>query len=409
MRLQGGRPFEKLIRLPYREAGAQKGYMYVYRRTIRENLDFVTEVDQSELLGCGWVCQEWFLSRRIIYIAPTGTYIECQTRAPLGMSNYTVSMIPDWVFNRHVPTRLGFKTNLAVHAQSINLSYKLAAMYSQMLLTKSKDHLNAIAGLASEFSILLSYTSQSQAKLSQSMTSHQAQYLSGLWLPDIHYGLLWQSMLASPRICRCGAPSWSWLSFAGKVSWFSRSQSTTKMCEVLSVMREEHADPDLYLITQAAGLLLKGKLQPVLVQGYMPDVVYEDVTYISGHRPSTLVEPDAIHQYRSHRVLISPSVSPEVAAGWGNFDRPDLLKSTERKDTEGYMTLALCVALREQKKDGSGDGPKGIMRHDVADVLFLEPVEEAEGRFHRVGVGSIFDPDILQCFGNSEEIEWSLF
>lgn len=411
LQVQGGRPFDTLVRLPYREAGTQKGYFYVYRRAIREDIDFMTEVDQSELLRRGWVCQEWFLSRRIIHVAPTNTYLECRSQEPLSMSNYKVKMIPDWVFNRHVALRLGFKTDFAVGAQPIEVWYKLASLYSQMLLTDSKDHLNAIAGLASEFALLLSSTSRKQTGSSPQPDhhgpSHQEQYSSGLWLPDIHHGLLWQGMLEGPRECHCEAPSWSWLSFAGPISWFPRHESEEKICEILSVTREEHDNPDFYLITQPAALQLKGKLQPVLVQGYMPDDVYEDVTFISGHRPSTMVEAEAVHQHISHRLLISPLSSPEMAAGWGIFDRPDLLRIIEDGDSEGCMTLALCVALHHSKH-GSGGGPKGLMRHNVADVLFLEPVEEGEGRFRRAGVGSIFDPDVLECFGNSESVELML-
>lgn len=411
-RLQGGRPFDKLVRLPYRELGTQKGYFYVYRRAVREDIEFLTEVDQSELLGRGWVCQEWFLSRRIIHVAPVGTYLECRSQAPLSMSNYNISMIPDWVFNRHVPLRLGFKTNFAVGAQPFELWYKLAMVYSQMLLTESRDHLNAIAGLASEFALLLSSTSPSQTGPSPQKDSlggsHQAQYLSGVWLPDIHHGLLWQGMLEGPRECHCEAPSWSWLSFAGPVSWFPRHESAVKACEVLSIIREEHANPDLYLITQTAALQLKGKLQPVLVQGYMPDDVYGDVTFISGHRPSVLVEAEAIDQYIPHKVLISPLSFPEVAAGWGIFDRPDLLRSIKDGESEGYLALALCVALRYNSKYGSERVPKGVMRHTVADVLFLEPIEEGEGRFRRVGVGSIFEPDLVKCFEDIEGIELTL-
>ena len=62
-----------------------------------------------------------------------------------------------------------------------------------------------------------------------------------------------------------------------------------------------------------------------------------------------------------------------------------------------------------ENENGPGDMRKAIMGYNVADVLFLEPIEEAEGRFRRVGVGNIFDPDILQCFENSEDIEFSLF
>ena len=408
LRTQGGRPFDKLVRLPYREAGTQKGYFYVYRRAIRQDIAFITEVDQSELLRRGWVCQEWFLSRRIIHIAPLDTYLECQSQEPLSMSSYKVKLIPDWVFNRHISFRLGFKTYFAVGTQPIQMWYKLASLYSQMLLTESRDHLNAIAGLASEFALSLSSTSPKQTGSSPQSNhlgcSHQAQYSSGLWLPDIHHGLLWHGMLEGPRECDCEAPSWSWLSFAGPVSWFPRHESEEKTCEILSVTREEHDNPDLYFITQPTGLQVQGKLQPVLVQGYMPDDVYEDVTFISGHRPSVMVEADAVHQHIPHRALISPLSSPEIAAGWGIFDRPDLLRSIEDDDSEGYMTLAICVALHFSKH-GSGGGPKGIMRHNVADVLFLEPVEEGEGCFRRVGVGSIFDPDILDCFRNTDDIE----
>ena len=133
----------------------------------------------------------------------------------------------------------------------------------------------------------------------------------------------------------------------------------------------------------------------------MPMNVYEDVTYISGHEPSALVKSEATHQHPSHRVLVSPVVCPEVAAGWGDFDRPDLLRSNGVKESEGYLTLALCVAMRVKTKHGPGDKRKAVMGYNVADILFLQPIEEAAGRFRRVGVGNIFDPDILQCFENS--------
>ena len=433
LRQQGGRPFEKLVRLPYREAGTRKGYFYVYRRAVREAIEFMTEVDQCELLRRGWVCQEFFLSRRIIHIAPTGTYLECRSQEPLSMSNQTIDMILDWTSDHGNPLRRGdlrhvFKADFCAKPR-FSLWYELAALYSQMILTEITDHLKAIAGIASEFALLGSSTAPSQTKSRQTESSltesnqtkssqtessqtessetepspqsdnYQAKYVSGLWLHDIHYGLLWQGLIQGPKVCHCGAPSWSWLSFAGPVSWFPSRTLRENACEILSVTREEQANPDLYLITQPSALILMGKMQPVLVHGYVSEDVYSEVSNMTAGGPLSAADPGDGDYRVKHAVLISPTSLPDIAAGWGIFDRPDLLKSLGDDESKSYMTLAFCVALRGIVKLGFKD------KLNVADVLFVEPVEEGEGRFRRVGVGSIADPDILEHFTNSENME----
>ncbi|KAK3716371.1 hypothetical protein LTR37_006521 [Vermiconidia calcicola] len=158
-RVEGGRPFDKIVRLPYHEDETQKGHFYVYRRPIKEDLMFISNVDQSELLTRGWVFQEWFLSRRIVHVTPNETYLECQSQRPLTMSNYAVKKIPDWAYNQRIPFRLGFKKDFEFQVGSkFDLWYKLAAVYSQMALTHSEDHFKAIAGIASEFAMILAST-----------------------------------------------------------------------------------------------------------------------------------------------------------------------------------------------------------------------------------------------------------
>lgn len=107
---------------------------------------------------------------------------------------------------------------------------------------------------------------------------------------------------------------------------------------------------------------------------------------------------DGVNQVK-HAVLISPTSLPDIAVGWGILDRPDILKSSGDDESRNYMTLAFYVAFRDRVGHGFKHKPK------VADVLFIEPVEEGEGRFRRVGVGSTADPDILEHFTNTENIE----
>ena len=280
-------------------------------------------------------------------------------------------------------------------------------MYSQMLLTQNTDYLKAIAAIASEFALLITPAAPSQAEPSQIVTSHteaiqiepslwpdgcQAQYVSGFWLHDMHYGLLWQSLSQSPQVCDCGAPSWSWIYFVGLICWFPTSSWQHKVCKVLSVIREEQHNPDLYFIIQPSGLILLGKLLPVLAHGYMSEDVYSEVTNMTHYRPKKLPVDGIEYHHVRQSVLISPISDPDIAAGWAIFDRPDLLTATQFEEPQSYMTLALCIT-------SSGK---------VANVLFVELVEEGEARFRRVGVGSIADPTIAGYFTNAEDIQTTL-
>lgn len=163
------RPFNRLARLPYREAGKQKGYFYIFKQKKRTKTQYLTEVDQSELLSRGWVFQEWFLSARIIHLTPSNTFLECRTQAPCTIGNQDVEA-PDKTPN--MPNicnprewqahRFGPKSQLASHSElNVNVWYELAQSYSRLSLTNAGDHLNAIAGIATEFSKAMSRSSSS--------------------------------------------------------------------------------------------------------------------------------------------------------------------------------------------------------------------------------------------------------
>ncbi|KAM0513143.1 hypothetical protein ACHAPE_008182 [Trichoderma viride] len=269
------RPFTRLVRLPYREDGKQRGHYYVLKQLRRTIVQYLTQVSQSVLLSRGWVLQEWFLSPRILHLTPSNTVLECRAQAPFTVENQDVNA-PDTTPN--MPTivnsqRLqdywfGLKSQLSSSSKlELRVWYELMArFYSRLSLTKASDHLNAIAGIAAEFTNVVNGLSFSSCApgLLQSITTSRSSYASGLWLPDIHYGLLWRGASEVLKVCDCGAPSWSWLALQGQVAWPERHAKTVDCCEIVSVIRDVERNPSSYLITMADMLHLKGKIQPVL-------------------------------------------------------------------------------------------------------------------------------------------------
>jgi hypothetical protein len=93
-------------------------------------------------------------------------------------------------------------------------------------LSFNTDKLPAISGIASVFMNLL-----------------KDRYVDGLWENDIYQGLLWHATGAITEASSYRAPSWSWASVDGSVSFFSllglRWDAMAKIHEIKSTMRNE--------------------------------------------------------------------------------------------------------------------------------------------------------------------------
>ncbi|KAL6906575.1 heterokaryon incompatibility protein domain-containing protein, partial [Trichoderma evansii] len=403
------RPFNRLVRLPHREAGKQRGCFYVFKQKQRTKAQYLTEVDQSELLSRGWVFQEWFLSARIVHLTPSNTFLECRTQIPRTIGNQSIeapdktSNMPD-VVNRQKPQayKFVFKSRFLVSSElDLDVWYELLALsYSRLSLTKATDHLNAIAGIAAEFTKVMSGLSFPESAMKLLESTWHSSYASGLWLPDIHHGLLWRGASEMLKLCGCGAPSWSWLTLEGQVAWPQRHPVTINCCEIVSIIRDVEPNPASYLITMAEMLRIKGKIQSVLSRGQMTAAVDEDLAALTGDR----LYAKQVHWARETssyklaalgsqgyqvRQLICPIAEPTVAAGWGTFERPDLLQI--QADGESYLVNALQVSIRKKvnttKLHGSLVDKYG---RSVTDVLFVEPVVGTPGRSRRIGVGAIY-------------------
>ncbi|KAI8650863.1 HET domain-containing protein [Fusarium keratoplasticum] len=213
-----------LVRLPFRQDGVRKGSVYLYRRDLNAYLLFHNDVDKSELHSRGWVFQERLLSKRIIYFTHRESFLECSSQVPQSFCNDVVKpplpkleqAIQLGTF-RDIPMvpRHGFKVNFTLeHDSPLDIWYTIATSFSATSLTNQHDHLAAISGAAFEYGQAIeNQLGNRKGNKKGKETRTTPNYLSGLWLRDIHHGLMWLREGAPNLACLCGAPSWSWLSY----------------------------------------------------------------------------------------------------------------------------------------------------------------------------------------------------
>lgn len=435
--------FTSLARLPYGDKnGVQNGHLYIYKRRINVDEQYSSEVWNSELLRRGWVFQEWLLSRRVVYFTPSQIFFECQTKRPQSECRETVLL-------RHLLSTLnkGFelKTGFVFKMSSIEeIWYKIVGVYSRLLFTvPHKDRIIALSGIAKEVREVFSandHLSQERKPL---------EYIAGLWLRDIHYGLLWQQKSAPPAeyVRVCGLPSWSWSSLLLEVEWLERrletqnaltvvglisANGTTRLTETATAPSPStrpllHAasedlppSPEQYDVdTIFAALRIRARLLPVCVRGSF--LTKEDVrlaawatgvqvhdgdvkTWIATNHtdaidPAALEAALGLDSVSKPWKVICSLRSPDLVGGWGSFERHGF--GDFAQTSSGVVVQALHVSTERALPGGFAFGYFLSTRHEVYNVLFVESAPDGE-RYRRIGVGRIFDKRIIQEFARAE-------
>jgi hypothetical protein len=176
------------------------GTIYLQERLCGGNTSaFNREVQSQVWYDRGWTFQELLVSRRLLYFGDTMLHYSCQTA--VGAENTKAKALTEdfyvpWVWRHHDNAKLAW--------------FQAVQEYSGRLLSNPTDKLPAISALAYDI--------------------HQAcgsQYLAGLWKDSLVLDLLWVCLGSSQyyssttpkksEIYR--APSWSWASGDGTVSW----------------------------------------------------------------------------------------------------------------------------------------------------------------------------------------------
>jgi hypothetical protein len=158
------------------------------------------------LLTRAWVYQERMLSTRVLHFGRYEMFFECRSSIDCECGSIEVY---DSVFEAVVPlikiefaTMLYYLNNREEHEQAA-IQYQCARLwrtmissYTALYLTKSKDRLPAIGGLAKALA-----------------SGRKSKYLAGLWEDSLNDDLLWTvTSDQQPRSYPMNAPTWSWAS-----------------------------------------------------------------------------------------------------------------------------------------------------------------------------------------------------
>lgn len=405
----------KLVRLPYRDrTTTTAGNFYCFRRRVPVVDEYMDQVRSGILFRRGWILQEWLLSKRLLWYTRHGLFFECQQELP---RSYDQSQLTFTRAGSDVQAHLRLKASFHFsNSDILGFWYPVLEVYSGQHLTKPElDRILAVAGLAKEVGSILA----NPKRLPSLQNETQSEvYVAGLWLRDIHHGLLWEEHhTTAPCTCKLEeAPSWSWASLLTPVRWPGRGKGTKGAFRVTGVCfkrQRRHDIPD-HLVFDGCRLRpfnamteqptfdptnmfsclhIRGKLHTVHIRGYL-----ETEENLKSAALSTSYSP--IPKSCNWRAICS-AFRPEIIAGWGSLEQLEP-HPTACADV-GIAVYALHVSMRYLHH---GLWIKKLV--PVLDVLFLEEVEAGSNSFRRLGVGRIADRELIAEFEEAEERDFHL-
>jgi hypothetical protein len=409
---------DRIIRLPYFEDKLQRGYIYIYKRRRNTDLQFMEDVDQSELLSRGWVFQEWMLSRRIIYFTASEAFMECESHRPVSICNDEVKTNRERNEmsamgeneNKHFRNALKYKLKVDFNVDDSSIYekwYWCCEAYSSSELTQKSDCLNAISGIAGEYAPAI----MNQAPNSKDTEALPA-YLSGLWCKDIHHGLLWIGRVRISDRYK-GAPSWSWMSFGSYVSWPDRhvGNPTVPSLELLATSENNPDTTPERMTVMVMQLTVKAEMLEVTVRtaimrNWQGLEKRDRLSKTIGLR-SLAADPDrpgaaSEKRYRERDYIVSPRTKPEEIAGWltleglgtpEGFGSWDFEKTDRNAGTVTLKTGITCLLVHVATRKNVPPTHKlprflKVLGHDVYEVLVVKRTRH--NSFRRLGMGMVF-------------------
>jgi hypothetical protein len=404
-----------LVRLPYRDrTNTVAGNFYCFKRRVPVVDEYMDQVRSSILFRRGWILQEWLLSKRLLWYTPNGLFFECQQELP---KSYDQAQLTYTRAGSGLQAHLRLKESFHFsNSDILGFWYSVLEVYSGQHLTKPElDRILAVAGLAKEVAPILANPG---CLPSVNNETQREVYIAGLWLRDIHHGLLWEEHhTAAPCTSKIEkAPSWSWAALITRVCWPVRSKGTKDGFRVTGVcfqQQERHDIPEHIVFdgcrlgpsnglaespsfdptNMFSCLHIRGKLHTVHVRGYL-----ETEENLKNAALSTDYSP--VPESCNWRAICS-AFRPEVIAGWASLEQ--LQPHPTACADVGIAVYALHVSTRYLRYG------LWIKRSvPVWDVLFVEEVDAGSNCFRRRGVGRIADRELIDEFEEAEQRDFHL-
>ncbi|CAO2648523.1 Nn.00g077900.m01.CDS01 [Neocucurbitaria sp. VM-36] len=201
-------------------------YCLYFRERIHHQIDASFETEDSfssekyyPLLSRAWVYQERMLSTRVLHFGRYELFFECKSSAQCecGSIRYhgagfetPVALIKLEYANALSNFDVGYEGQALanIQYQCARLWRTMVCCYTALFLTKSKDRLPAIGGLARHMA-----------------TKRESKYRAGLWQDSLQEDILWMvyttPKLKKPRPYPLNAPTWSWASVETFVDYWN--------------------------------------------------------------------------------------------------------------------------------------------------------------------------------------------
>jgi hypothetical protein len=182
---------------------AIQGQFSLRFRRRRGPSDKMAEITGSRWITRGWTFQEERLARRVLMFGENKFFFDCRT---LERSQDTDrhKLRPDWVTS----VTEGLREDRGVNPEYTEIGrrwnhwHTLCTHYAHRELTFPEDRLPAISGMAS--------------KIAKKVRS---EYLAGLWRNNLMHDLFWKTVAIATKPKKYRAPSWSWASLDGRITW----------------------------------------------------------------------------------------------------------------------------------------------------------------------------------------------
>jgi hypothetical protein len=345
------------------------------------------EVIKSPLHARAWVLQETFLSPRILRFGATQILWECwQVQAsemdPDGDDivrwlTYGEMLSEEYHFKQVLSRLLDKEEDITKEADVDEWTGEVARKNLERQLKIVKDlnlAVNVVAGISFPldergtwqdywFVIVQKYMACGITKGSDrlvalsGLATHIARhtgfrYLAGLWYEHLVKGLMWsvENPLSRPKDYR--APSWSWASVDGEIVAFPRGSVFQTVIEAVEVTPQ-------YPVSAPFGQVIKGSLT---IHAWL--AVVDWVKDDDDEHPDEQSYPPTIYLFDSQ------SGSRDIEANASMFE-PDVL--FEVPQSKQLICLFLFMSGMKKKRAMAGG-------------LVLEPIEEKQDTYRRIGV-----------------------
>jgi Heterokaryon incompatibility protein (HET) len=191
--LQLGR-YELFVRRLPRPSGRGHGH----------RLCITADDEKLPLLQRGWVYQERLLSPRLIHFLENDVIWECNSSISCHCELYQPKEISGSDHDTRIAPKLNHSSSFLFGAGELHQRWlSVVEEYTPLRLTVPTDRLPALSGLAARFA-----------------AANGDNYVAGLWECTIASDLLWRvSSVPIERPTGFRAPSWSWASVTGSISY----------------------------------------------------------------------------------------------------------------------------------------------------------------------------------------------